>query len=127
MSCCVSRRRVGLEVGQELAVDGIRDPPLQTPQGFPAGLALALLARHIGAAGMVAAGLGDGHDIQGPVQPAVAATVQPMPLEAPRGGRDRGGAVGRGELTTGASNGVMPFPAFGQLRRLSGHTLWLSP
>jgi hypothetical protein len=34
MSCCVSRRRVrvGLEISQELTVDGIRDPPLQTPQ-----------------------------------------------------------------------------------------------
>jgi hypothetical protein len=98
MSCCVSRRRVGLEVGQELSVDGIGDPPLQTPQGFPGGLALALLACQIGVAGMVAAGLGDGHDLQVPVQPAVAAAVQPMPLDAARGGRDRGSAVGRGEL-----------------------------
>jgi hypothetical protein len=47
---------------------------------------------------MVAAGLGDGHDIEGPVQPAVAAAVQPVPLDAARGGRDRGGAVGGGEL-----------------------------
>jgi hypothetical protein len=66
----VSRRRVrvGLEVGEELAIDGIGDPPLQTPQGFAAGLALALLARHIGPAGMVAERLGDGHDVHGPVQ-----------------------------------------------------------
>ena len=88
-------RRVG--VGQELAVDGIGDPPLETAQGFAAGLALALFAHQIGAAGMVAAGLGDGHGVQSPVQSAVVAAVQPMPL----------GRAGVGRLTCDSSEPVV--------------------
>ncbi len=92
-------RRFGL--GEQRPVDDIRQAALQTAQGFPAGLALGLLAGQVGARSRVVAGLGERGEVQRPVEPAVAAPVQPVPIGAPRRHRDRGGAVGRGKVVAG--------------------------
>jgi hypothetical protein len=68
--------RQGFRASQQRLVDDIGQATLQTPQGFPAGLALGLLAGQVGARSRVVAGLGERGEVQRPVEPTVAAPVQ---------------------------------------------------
>jgi len=81
----------------ELPVDDVGEPSLEAPERFSPGLAFGPFAGEVvGGAGLVA-GLGDGDHVEGPVQSAVAAAVEAMPVGSAGGRRDGGGAVACGE------------------------------
>jgi hypothetical protein len=65
-------------VEEELPVHGVADAQFERPQRFFLGLSLGYLALELGATlGMVVAQLGYRGDVDGVVEPAVAAPVQP--------------------------------------------------
>jgi len=59
-------------VADEDAVDHADEVALEGSEGFAAGLALGDAAREIGAGRRMDACLGDGDDVQRPVEPSVA-------------------------------------------------------
>jgi hypothetical protein len=74
-------------------------------QRFQGGLAFGEAASVVGAAGGVVADLGDGHDVQDPVDSPVPGAGEPVAFLVAGGGFDRGGAVPRGEMRGGAEPG----------------------
>ena len=62
-------------IGEEAAVDGVRQPPFQTPQGFLGRLALGQLAPVVGLLRAGPADLDHGHHVEGMVEPAVSRPV----------------------------------------------------
>ena len=58
-------------IGQQAAVDGVRSPPFQAPQGFLGRLALGQLALVVGLPAAGSADLDHGHHVQGMVELAV--------------------------------------------------------
>jgi hypothetical protein len=73
-------------VGQDAPVDDVGQAPLERSAGLGGGLALAELAQVIGVAGSGVAGLADRDGVQGGVELAVAAGVEPMALLVAAGG-----------------------------------------
>jgi hypothetical protein len=61
-------------------VDGAGELSFEAAEGFAAALALALFALQVGAGRWMHAGLGDRDAVQGAVELAVAAAVEPVPL-----------------------------------------------
>jgi hypothetical protein len=89
-----SRARCSAEaVGDELAVDGVADAPLKGSDRLFAAVALAVLAQVIGTTWGVVADLGDGNHVDGVVELAVAAWVEPVRTTGAAEGFDRGGGV----------------------------------
>ena len=86
-------RWLAAAVGDELPVDGVADAPLEGAHCFFAAVAVGLLAEVVVASGCVVAGLGDGDHVDGVIQLAVAAWVEPVPDDRAAGGFDRGGRV----------------------------------
>jgi hypothetical protein len=101
-----SGRRDGLGlalfVGQQHAIDHVREAPPQQPQRLGAGLAASQQPLDVRLAGPHAAGLGDGDHVQRPVDGAVATAVEPHPHAVARPHRDRRGPVETGEGVPGA-------------------------
>jgi hypothetical protein len=60
-----------LGVGDELSVDDVRDPPLQSAQRFERGLASGAFASVVGTTFGVEADLDDGGDVEHVVHPSV--------------------------------------------------------
>ena len=67
-------------VGQDAPVDDVGQASLERSTGLSWGLALAQLAQVVAAAGTGVAGLADCDGVQGGVELAVAAGVEPVPL-----------------------------------------------
>jgi hypothetical protein len=67
-------------VGDELAVDGVAGLALQGARCFLAGLAFGELAPVVDASVGVVGDLGDGGDVDGPVELAVPAWVESVPV-----------------------------------------------
>ena len=65
-------------VGEELAVDGVADAALEGAEGFFAGLAFGELAPEVDASVGVVGDLGDRGDVEGVVELAVPAGVEPV-------------------------------------------------
>jgi hypothetical protein len=59
-------------------VEAACEVPFEAAEGFLLGLAFGLFARQVGLGGRVIAGAGDGDDMQGAVELAVAAAVEPV-------------------------------------------------
>ncbi len=74
-----SARRTAAGVSGEVAVDAVRDSSFQRPDRFFGGLAFGDLAVVVGPAFGVVAELGDGGDVDGVVEFAVASRVEPVP------------------------------------------------
>ncbi len=70
-------------VSEELSVDGVADASFEGPHRFFAAVALGLLASVVGASRGVVADLGDGDHVDGVVELAVAAWVEPVPITGP--------------------------------------------
>ena len=86
-------------VRHQLAVDDVRKPTLQAAHGFLAGLALAPFALVVGPAlAARVAQLGDRHQVDGVVEPAVARAVEAVADLLPRADVDRRRAVVGGEV-----------------------------
>ncbi len=73
-----SARRDAAGVSGEVAVDAVRDPTFQGSHRFFRCLAFGDLAVVVGAAFGVVAELGDGGDVDGVVEFAVASRVEPV-------------------------------------------------
>jgi hypothetical protein len=73
-------------VGQDAPIDDIGQASLERSAGLSGGLALAELAQVVAAAGAGVAGLADRDGVQGGVELAVAAGIEPMPLLVAAGG-----------------------------------------
>jgi hypothetical protein len=65
-------------VGEKLPVDGVADAPLEGPQRFLVGLALAQLACVVDPAGVIVSDRGEGRGVDGVVDLAVASGVEPV-------------------------------------------------
>src|SRR2546423_1770570 len=89
--------RYAMCVADHGAVDDVGQATLQTPHGLHAGLAVGELAPVMGATLGVVTQWHDGHDVQEPVDPAVARPRQPMAALVARGRLQRCGAVPGGE------------------------------
>ncbi|WP_345488767.1 hypothetical protein [Actinoplanes octamycinicus] len=63
-------------VFDHLAVDGVGQASFQRSHGFHRGFAFGAFALVVGAAGGVEAELGDGHDVQDPVDAPVPGPVE---------------------------------------------------
>jgi hypothetical protein len=98
----------GLGAGDQGLEDDVGQPPLEAPQGFALGLALGLLAVQVGDCSRLPGGLGKGHIMQGTVEPAVAASIETVAVGPAGGDRDRGGAVGGGEMVSVREAGHLP-------------------
>jgi hypothetical protein len=86
-------------VGDELAVDDVGEAPLEAAQGFFAGLALSPFALVVGPpGGLAVADLGDGHHVDGVVDPPVPGSGEPVADLLAGGCVDGGGAVVAGEV-----------------------------
>jgi hypothetical protein len=81
-----------------LGVYDVGEPAREGSHRFHGGLAGGLLGVEVGAALGGVAQLDDGHDVQCPVDPAVAGAGESMPLLLSGGGVQRGGAVPGREL-----------------------------
>jgi hypothetical protein len=89
------------EVLYQAAEDDVGDSTLEAADGLEVGLAGGALAQVVVAAGSGHAGLGDGRDVQDVVEPAVAATVESVPVVVAGGHVDRCGACVAGEVSLG--------------------------
>ena len=98
---------VGLPVELQLTPDRVADPSLQTTEGFPAALSLSEFASEIGTTGCVVSDLGDGGDVDGMVQPAVAGPVQPVPVLVPLRDSDWSRSGVAGEVVPGGEPGYV--------------------
>ena len=78
-------------VEDEFSVDSVADASFEGPHRFFAAVALGLLPQVVGPSGGVVADLGDGDHVDGVVELAVAAWVEPVPDHGSAGGFD--GAV----------------------------------
>ena len=74
---------LGSGVVAELTEDRVADLPLECASGFLRRLPLLDLAEVVGAAGVLAADLGDRGHVQGVVELAVASRVQPVSHDFP--------------------------------------------
>jgi hypothetical protein len=72
----ISLRGLGWE--GEQVVKAAREVPLEAAERSLLALALGLLARRVGLGGRVMAGAGDSDDVQGVVELAIAAAVEPV-------------------------------------------------
>ena len=62
-----------------MAVDDVGEAPFEASEGFLGGLALETLALVVGASGAGGkAKLGDGHDVEGVVDPTIPRPGEPM-------------------------------------------------
>src|SRR5215212_10262258 len=75
-------------VGDETGVDTVGDLALEGADGFLGGLSLGDLAVVVSATLGVVSELGDRRDVQGVVDLAIPARVQPVPAGSPRGSLD---------------------------------------
>ena len=81
----------------ELLVHGVGEVPFERAEGVASGASLGAAALEVGAGSRVVASLGERHHVQGVVEAAVAAPVEPVALCLARAGGDGGGAVEAGE------------------------------
>src|SRR5664279_5846319 len=94
-------------VGEELAVEGVGDPALETTQRFELGLAGGLLAPVVGPAVGVEADLADRGDVDHVVHPSVPGSGEPVAVLLAGGGVQGCGAGPGGEpVAVGASGAV---------------------
>jgi hypothetical protein len=75
-----------VSVGQDASVDDVGQPALERPAGLGGGLALAELAQVVAAPRSRVAGLADRDGVEGGVELAVAAGVEPVALLVAAGG-----------------------------------------
>ncbi|HEY2305091.1 MAG TPA: hypothetical protein VGI05_04345 [Streptosporangiaceae bacterium] len=95
-----------MPVGEQLTVDQVGQPPLEAPQRFFRGLALAAFLLVIQAArGGWVADLGDCHHVQCVVDPPVPGAGQAVADLVSGGDIDRRGAVVAGEGVLGGEPG----------------------
>src|ERR687895_2811596 len=87
----------GLRGQGEQVVEAPGEVSLEAAERPLPGLALGFLAREVGLGRGVVAGAGDGDDVQGAVELAVTATVEPVLLALTRRARDRRRACLAGE------------------------------
>jgi hypothetical protein len=97
----LSSRAPCCQVIHEASVDDVGESPFEAAQRFEVGLALVALAPVVVLAGAGHPGLGDGRDVQHVVEPAVAASVEPVPVVLPGGHVDGRGAGVAGEVRLG--------------------------
>ena len=81
--------------------DAAGEVALEAADRFAGGLALGASAGDVVAGGLVAAGAGDDHAVQGSVDLAVAALIEPLALRVARARGDRRDAGGASELGRG--------------------------
>src|SRR5918994_3489656 len=94
-----TRGRVSVAmVSHQVPVDHVGELPLERPAGLLGRLGLAQLALVVDLPWAGVADLADRDQVQGGVELAVAAPVQPMPADIAAGGLDRGGAGVAGEV-----------------------------
>jgi hypothetical protein len=74
-----------MPVGEHARIDDVRQPPFECPQRFHRGLPASFSGVVIGAPGGAIAELDHGHDVQHPVDLAVAGAGEPMALLLTRG------------------------------------------
>jgi hypothetical protein len=79
-------------IGEDAAVDGVRDPSFQASASFLGGLVFGELASVVVASRAGIAGLGDRGDVDGGVELPVAASGQSVSLLFAAGDVDGGGA-----------------------------------
>ena len=84
-------------VAEELVVDDIGQASLGAAERLFIGVALGAFAEVVGAPGGMLTGLGDGHDVQGEVELAVAGAREPMTDDVAAGGFDPGDPALGGE------------------------------
>src|SRR5688500_3060462 len=84
--------------GLQRSRDVAGEVTLEAADRFAGALALAEASGDVVAGGLVAAGAGDDHAMQGRVDLAVAALVESLALGVARAGGDRGDAGGAGKL-----------------------------
>ena len=84
--------------GLQEVPDAPGEVALEAADGFAGALAFGSFALEVGAGLGVAAGAGDGDAVNGSVDLAVAATVEPVAVGAAGAGRNRRDAGGTGEL-----------------------------
>ena len=77
-------RAGGLGREGEQVVEAAREVSLEAAERSLLALAFGFLARKVGLGGRVMAGAGDGDDVQGVVELAVAAAVEPVAVALPR-------------------------------------------
>ena len=87
-----------LLIDQQTAVDGVRQPPFQAPQGLLGRLALGQLAPVVDLPGAGPADLHHRHHVQGVIQHAVPGPGQPVADDLAAGGFQRRGAGVGGEV-----------------------------
>src|SRR3954454_23821411 len=95
-SCCGGRRIV-----DQGLIDGVGDSSFETPHGLSSGFPFTLFAQEVLAAMVIGPGLGNGRDVNRPVELPVSTASQPMTLSAPGRGRQWGRAVRGRELCLG--------------------------
>jgi hypothetical protein len=100
-----TRRLRCLGITQELSVDHVGQPSLQTPQRFFAIFPGGAFAQLIVPARAVALDLADGHGVQATVQLTVPSPGAPVTDDVAGGNFDRGGAGVGGERRFGAEAG----------------------
>ena len=88
--------------GLEQAKDGPNEAALEAAEGLSAGLALGPLPSEIRLSRRMMRRLGEGDQVEDPVQLAVAAAIETHPLGLTRAGRDRGDA-GQGRQGVGGA------------------------
>src|SRR5215211_1215878 len=89
---------VSVLVGQDAPVDDVGQASLERSTGLSWGLAFAQLAQVVAAAGSGIAGLADRDGVQGGVEVAVAAGVEPVALLVAAGSVQGGGGGVAGEV-----------------------------
>src|SRR6476620_5875995 len=89
----------------EPAVDHIGQASFQGAAGLGRGLVLGEFAQVVDPSGARVAGLADGDGVQGGVELAIAAGVEPVPDALAAGGVQRCGAAVAGEVTAGGESG----------------------
>ena len=85
-------------------VDASGEVAFEAADGFKPGFGLSGFAVQVGAGGGVAGGAGDGDDVDGAVELAVAAAVQPVAVGVAGAGGDRGGAGVTGKAGVAAES-----------------------
>ena len=92
-------------IGDQVAVDDVGEVPLEAAAGFLGGFGLGELALVEGLPWADVSDLADRDQVQGGVELAVAAPVQPMAAHVAAGGLDGGGAGVAGEVVAGWGSG----------------------
>lgn len=95
-----------LALGEQFPVDHIGQMALEATKGLSPALALRPPALHTGATSGIDLGLNKRDGVNRPVQPSVAAAVEPMPLDVAQRSRIRGSTQLRRESSRDATGAV---------------------